>query len=378
MRGRAIGRGLIFGALLAGALTAPPSSANGPTPVRAPGAARAAQETAPAPPGTAAAPTTLPNPRGAAVQVALAATSPRLAPRQRQRFFVERSGAAHEATRAARAAGKSRLAKRLARISNQPQAHWVGDWLPAAQVRKDVRRFTRAARRAGRTPVLVLYAIPGRDCGGHSAGGFTPMQYRRWVTRVARGLRDGAVRGRSDAVVVLEPDALSLDCGGARRDRLLRQATKRLAKTGAWVYIDAGHSGWHPPAEVAARLARAGIRHARGFATNVSNFNRTAAERRYGNTVARELKKRGVRARSRNFVIDSSRNGRGPTADAQWCNPRGRGLGARPRWTNRAKRLDALLWVKRPGESDGSCQGGPPAGRWWQEYALELVKNRKR
>jgi len=37
--------------------------------------------------------------------------------------------------------------------------------------------------------------------------------------------------------------------------------------------------------------------------------------------------------------------------------------------------LDALLWVKLPGESDGSCNGGPPAGRWWQEIALELARN---
>jgi endoglucanase len=37
--------------------------------------------------------------------------------------------------------------------------------------------------------------------------------------------------------------------------------------------------------------------------------------------------------------------------------------------------LDAYLWVKVPGESDGPCNGGPPAGSWWQEYALEIASN---
>ncbi|MCW2873942.1 glycoside hydrolase family 6 protein, partial [Actinacidiphila oryziradicis] len=36
--------------------------------------------------------------------------------------------------------------------------------------------------------------------------------------------------------------------------------------------------------------------------------------------------------------------------------------------------VDAYLWVKRPGESDGSCRGAPPAGQWWSDYALRLAR----
>ena len=32
--------------------------------------------------------------------------------------------------------------------------------------------------------------------------------------------------------------------------------------------------------------------------------------------------------------------------------------------------VDAFLWIKTPGESDGTCSGGPAAGKWWGEYAL--------
>jgi cellulase/cellobiase CelA1 len=34
----------------------------------------------------------------------------------------------------------------------------------------------------------------------------------------------------------------------------------------------------------------------------------------------------------------------------------------------------AFLWIKTPGESDGSCGGGPQAGKWWADYALELSR----
>ena len=35
--------------------------------------------------------------------------------------------------------------------------------------------------------------------------------------------------------------------------------------------------------------------------------------------------------------------------------------------------LDALLWVKPPAESDGTCHGGPPAGDVWIDRALALA-----
>ncbi len=57
-----------------------------------------------------------------------------------------------------------------------------------------------------------------------------------------------------------------------------------------------------------------------------------------------------------------------------WCNPPGRALGTPPTTATGNPRIDAFLWVKRPGESDGACRGAPPAGRWWAEYALELAR----
>ncbi|KGH47125.1 hypothetical protein IN07_08585 [Modestobacter caceresii] len=98
-------------------------------------------------------------------------------------------------------------------------------------------------------------------------------------------------------------------------------------------------------------------------------------------------------------VIDTSRNGQGPWAPAEgtypdpqtWCNPPGRGLGPRPQAAPDPAfpLVDAYLWVKTPGQSDGSCNRGitgsttdpewggitdPAAGAWFPEQALQLAQ----
>ena len=104
----------------------------------------------------------------------------------------------------------------------------------------------------------------------------------------------------------------------------------------------------------------------------------------------------GGAAATTHFVIDTSRNGQGawqPTAvypDAQvWCDPPGRGVGMRPTANTAVPLADAYLWIKIPGESDGSCNRGvsgsttdpewggivdPAAGIWFPQQALELAK----
>jgi endoglucanase len=97
------------------------------------------------------------------------------------------------------------------------------------------------------------------------------------------------------------------------------------------------------------------------------------------------------------FVVDTSRNGLGPwlppvehpAGDAQdWCNPPDRGLGLRPTADTGNALVDAYLWIKTPGESDGQCNRwaapgspdpvrgiqDPAAGQWFPKQALELAQ----
>lgn len=78
---------------------------------------------------------------------------------------------------------------------------------------------------------------------------------------------------------------------------------------------------------------------------------------------------------SAHFVIDTSRNGQGPAPDDAWCNPPGQGLGIPPTTDTTSPLVDAYLWIKDPGQSDGTCNGGPAAGTFWPSYALGLAQN---
>src|SRR6185312_583055 len=127
-----------------------------------------------------------------------------------------------------------------------------------------------------------------------------------------------------------------------------------------------GHSDWLDPEDMAQLLRDADVAKTRGFASNVSNFETTAAERAYDERVSAALG-------GAHYVIDTSRNGNGPAADQAWCNPPGRSLGDRPRVVEDRTRLDATLWIKNPGESDGACNGGPAAGTWWPDGARALI-----
>ena len=245
----------------------------------------------------------------------------------------------------------------------------------------------------------------------------------------------------------------------------------------AAVYLDASHSGWLGVGEAGYRLKKAGVVRAQGFFLNVSNYQLTSESIQFGKWVSAALAAAAAgpawaydstgnfhfdwlpgqydpasnytvvnynadyvasvdaglapflngAVASTHFVIDTSRNGRGPLDATRygnapynqppavvaglkagnWCNPSGAGVGLRPTAKTDVSLLDAYLWVKVPGESDGSCDvaGGarawdftaynpwqlasdaqshfdplwamvdPQAGAWFPEQALQLAQN---
>lgn len=258
----------------------------------------------------------------------------------------------------------------LAKVARHSQADWFGDWNPVERVAADVSARVGQITAAGAYPVLVAYDIPKRDCSSYSAGGAgSPDAYRAWIRAFKAGI------GTRKAAVILEPDALAqLGCLSAAdqvtRLSLLKDATRVLAGGGnVAVYLDAGNAGWIPPKVMADRLAKAGVSAARGFSLNVSGFGWTAEQVAYGRKIAPSIG-------WKRFVVDTSRNGLGPAVgiDEAWCNPPGRALGAAPGTATGDALVDAFLWVKPPGESDGTCHGGPPAGTWWPEQAVGLAQ----
>ncbi len=266
--------------------------------------------------------------------------------------------------------GRAADATLLRRIADRPAAHWV---VGGADVRATAAELTARAGRAGQVAVLAVYNIPGRDCGQFSAGGATSSEaYRQWIASLADGIGD------RPAVVILEPDAVaqSVDClnpqQATERFALLAGAVQTLrAHPNTRVYLDAGNPGWQSAEAMAPRLLQSGVGLADGFALNVSNFRTTQDNLSYGSQLSQLLG-------GKHFVIDTSRNGRGPYAAGPnpWCNPPDRALGPAPTSATDTRGVDAYLWVKQPGDSDGSCRpGAPAAGTWWPEYALEVARN---
>ena len=246
-------------------------------------------------------------------------------------------------------------------IAAQPIAAWMTSSTP--DVRAAAADVVARAHSAGAIPVFAVYNIPRRDCS--SAGG-SAAEYAAWIRRFAEGLS-------ARSVVVLEPDALAQAGCLALAERQARYASiadavQVLKGVGAVVYVDAGNARWLAADEIASRLTAAGIAHADGFALNVANYIDNATSIAFGEAVSRAVG-------GKHFIIDTGRNGRGG-AGGDWCNVPGQALGANPTAATGHPLVDAFVWVKPPGESDGTCNGGPAAGTWWAEYALALVRNR--
>ncbi|WP_031030733.1 glycoside hydrolase family 6 protein [Streptomyces sp. NRRL WC-3725] len=372
------------------------------------------------------------------------------------KFYVDPHSKAAKQALADFGAGDTENAVNMAKLASWPQAEWFTEGTPE-EVRGKVGKLVHRARTVGRTPVLVAYNVPGRDCTQYSSGGAaSSAAYRQWIDAFAAGI------GTSKAVVVVEPDGTALlpkDCGPttdptgeltAARLADLAYAVKTLkSKPRTAVYLDAGNVQWRPVGEMAQRLLDAGVSRSDGFALNVSNTHPTDHNTRYGTWIAKCMwfatagPEEGHAERCadqyysaaapndgtpgnavsstdpttwrwtdawydqnvgtppadglRHFVIDTSRNGLGAwtpepgkyTGDPEaWCNAPGRGLGPRPTADTGVPLVDAYLWIKIPGESDGSCTrntGGtidpeygivdPPAGTWWPDQAHSLARN---
>ncbi|MCW2719693.1 glycoside hydrolase family 6 protein [Pseudonocardia sp.] len=289
-------------------------------------------------------------------------------------LFVDPTSPAATQAVAWKAAGRTADADAMRVIAAQPIAQWLTS--PTGQQAPVVADEVKRARVAGKTPFFVAYHVPFRDCGSFSGGGATSSDdYRAWIREVAGAL------GGGPALVVLEPDAVPHEITGCahpvdagERSALLADAIGVLDGAGAKVYLDAGNPGFvTDPGQIADALRRSGVDRAAGFSLNVANFWPTPDVVAYGKAVSAALG-------GAHFVVDTSRNGNGrPDGDTvnggpAFCNPPGRKLGQAATQATGEPLVDAYLWVKRVGESDGSCRPGEPAaGQWWPEYALALA-----
>ncbi|MGA6128287.1 MULTISPECIES: glycoside hydrolase family 6 protein [unclassified Microbacterium] len=253
-------------------------------------------------------------------------------------------------------------------LAAQPTAYWLTpEQDPIGTAGGTVLDLISQARDQGRSVALVVYGLPGRDCGNHSAGGLSEQDYPVWLREIGSALETAP---DVQKIVALEPDsiALSEECGNiADRARQLSTAVDLITSPNTWIYIDGGHSDWLPPQKMADLIRQTGvIDRVRGFVTNVSNYQSPADEFAYAASLSSLLD--GAHA-----IVDTSRSG-AATSGGEWCNPPGQLVGE-PGGTFHDTVVDTNLWIKPPGESDGECNGGPAAGVYWPEAGVELTRD---
>jgi cellulose 1,4-beta-cellobiosidase len=124
-----------------------------------------------------------------------------------------------------------------------------------------------------------------------------------------------------------------------------------------------------------------------------AQWNKAQNEKLYVSLFSPELKSAGMPSQA---IIDTGRNGvTGLRSEwGHWCNVNGAGFGVHPTGNTGNTLVDAFVWVKPGGESDGTSdtsatrydsfcgyddafKPSPEAGAWNQAYFEMLVKNAK-
>lgn len=310
---------------------------------------------------------------------------------------------------------------------------------------------------------LVVYNLPGRDCAAKASNGELALgdllTYKnRYVDAIYAVLNSNPLFREVEVVLIIEPDSLpnlitNVDipaCAAAQKSGVYVEGiTYAIEKLGSLpnvhTYLDIGHSGWlgWPAsmdqavtlyADLIKAIQSSGTISIRGLATNVANYiplvepflqpsnqsvlsstfyeyNPIFDESTYVKTLSSKFSEAGLP--DLGFVIDTGRNGwkvvdNGQPIDQRpkrgsWCNIKNAGIGDLPTISPRSDlpMLDAILWIKPPGESDGgsspalatvgnkrfdpSCdpsvpandafENAPAAGRWFNYGYQQLMIN---
>jgi endoglucanase len=231
---------------------------------------------------------------------------------------------------------------------------------------QEITRIIKEAKAANQTPVFTQYNIPDRDNGGGSAGGASNLEtYAAGVEANAKAIGDAA------AVVVIEPDALA----EGKDPAIVKRAVEIYKQNcpNARIYIDAGHALWPSDVnEIADKLVAAGVKDADGFSLNVSNFQWTTDSLKRGDDLVAALAKRDPALASKQFVVDTSRNGNGAGVDEAgkdtWGDPvkakNGGPImnGPLPSTETNDPHCAAFLWIKPPGFGDNRTRSATQFG----------------
>jgi endoglucanase len=289
------------------------------------------------------------------------------------KLFADPESPSWQSWRAFSRRGQTRKANLIWKIAREPKAIWLGHFTRPNFAGK-IREVIERAKADGAVPVFTVLRAQANKCSPSYQGG-GPREdraTRKWYDALA------SVLGTERVVIAFEPDSLgTIDClARSRRDdriRLLRHGVLALSRLpNATVYLEAGASDWEPARRTAKQLRAIGIARVRGFMLNATHTDWTRANILHGLEISRLTG-------GKHFVINTAENGRGPVhyrlpnrrRITVWCNPGLRGLGPPPTTGTSHPKVDAYLWINRPGYAQ-ICQGRPIA--WYVPRALMYAR----
>ncbi|KAG9128516.1 hypothetical protein FRC07_005883 [Ceratobasidium sp. 392] len=335
----------------------------------------------------------------------------------------------------------STLAAKAAKVANIPTFTWL-DVMSKVSTVSDYLADAKAQQTSTGKKMLVqlvIYDLPDRDCHAKASNGELSIAnggaalYKQYIDGISAAISTRTLGPMIDPVLsveypdvrvvaVVEPDSLANlvtnlsdpKCSNAATTykELTAYAIKTLTQSNVYLYLDAGHAGWlgwsaniQPAAQLFASILTqaGGTFRVRGLATNVANYNALNAaspdpitqgnsnydENHYINALAPLLTQNNFPA---HFIVDQGRSGvqniRQQWGD--WCNILGAGFGTQPTTSTGNSYIDAIVWVKPGGESDGTSnttsprydstcglsdatQPAPEAGTWFETYFETLV-----
>lgn len=285
----------------------------------------------------------------------------------------------------------------LGRLALQPQAVWLGWETPPNQVQAQTAGVVAASQNANPNALTEFATFELNPWENQLVNGVDePAVHGSWNVRADeawyRNMAAGI--GSARALVIEQVDLpVALKIPSTAPERIDTYGARVLsANPHTTVYIDGGTTGWLSAAKDAQLLIRNGIRYARGFALDDTDYDPTATEDKFGAQIVAELAKRGVRGK--HFIVNTDENGQ---PYRPWQVP-GKGINDAPRCHGRiqiacqrtgippttdvasllwqlpkaaaiaAKRYcDGYVWSGQPWETDG--------GPFVLQYALWLAEN---
>jgi cellulase/cellobiase CelA1 len=279
----------------------------------------------------------------------------------------------------------SKLSSALETMGKQGIAVWYSDNYSQEELSDTMRRLIENCDESTRL-IIVVYGLPNKDCEHFYSNKGTNTDASAYETFLNQ--LNYIIKNRK-VLYVLEPDALGLiaEDGGCGEENgyedNLELAIKELSKNdNAEIYLDVGFWTLYKSdslskiAKIVKKLSNAGG-NVKGITLNTSNYRKTEEM----SDLCDKFQKALGGSEDLRCVVDTSRNFNGAGSHDEWCNNKKGGIGKPPTSETGYKNIDYFLWIKPPGESDGTCDGkdrskdalkGPEAGEFFKEHFTKL------